>query len=201
MANGRVLIGFSYPMVALYSAANQVATYTGLIPLARGVSNTLSPETSDENVFRADNMNAESVGGILTGGTVSPTVDGLKEAAKRLIFGLPEASTIQVGGEDVQELQYGEAAKPPYVGYGFVEMYQEEGVISYVGRVFTKVKFHYSDETANTLAEDIEWQTRELTADLFRDDTAAHNWQRESFPLDTEEAAVAYVQTVLGGAA
>ena len=198
MANGRILIGFSYPMVATYTNNQGVVSYTDLIPLARGVSNSLSPETSDENVFRADNMNAESAGGILTGGTVTPTVDGLKEEAKRRIFGLPAASTIQVDGEDVQELQYGEAAKPPYVGYGFVEMYQEDGEISYVGRVFTKIKFRYSDETANTLAEDIEWQTRELTADLFRDDTAAHNWQRESYPLQTEAEAQAYVRTVLG---
>lgn len=199
MANGRILIGFSFPMVALYTNNQGVAGYSGLMPLARGVSNTLSPEVSDENIFRADNMNAESAGGILTGGTVTPTVDGLKEEAKRMIFGLPAASTIQVDGEDVQELQYGEAAKPPYVGYGFVEKYQEDGEISYVGRVFTKIKFHYSDETANTQGTDIEWQTRELAADLFRDDTAAHNWQRESYPLDTEEEAVAYVQTVLGG--
>lgn len=55
MANGKVATGFSFPYVAKYEATGNVVTYTDAMPLARGVDVTLSPESSDENIFYADN--------------------------------------------------------------------------------------------------------------------------------------------------
>ena len=42
MANGRVATGFSKPIVAKYEAEGTTVTYTGAMPLARGVDVTLT---------------------------------------------------------------------------------------------------------------------------------------------------------------
>ena len=50
-AAGKVCTGFSLPYVALYNNG----TYTSGQKLARGVDVTVSPESSDDNKFYADN--------------------------------------------------------------------------------------------------------------------------------------------------
>lgn len=77
LAAGRVTIGFSNPYVALHSVAGKACVYSKARKLARGVDVKLSPTTDDGNDFYADNTVAESGSGILTGGTLSLTVDGL----------------------------------------------------------------------------------------------------------------------------
>lgn len=116
MANGKVTTGFSYPYVALYSAAGTVITYSSGQALARGVNVTLSPESSSDNIFYADNRQAENAGGKITGYTLSLTVDGLKEAAERLITGLPAAVSgwTAVGGD---------SQAVPYCGVGWITRY------------------------------------------------------------------------------
>ena len=100
MANGRICTGYSKPYVAKYSASGSTVTYTEPTALARGVSVSISPETSDNNVFYADNVAAETEAGTFTGGTATITVDGLKDEAATLVHGLPEASTITVGSNN-----------------------------------------------------------------------------------------------------
>lgn len=192
MANGRVITGFSKPFVALYSAAGTTVTYSGGIPLARGVEVQIAPESTDDNRFYADNIVAENEAGKFNGGTATITVDGLKDAANKLIFGLPTAD--QQGWTN-----HGNDQAIPYVGFGCVVRYQEEGVVSYVPLVLTKIQFNEATMQAATQEDTIDWQTQELTAQIFRDDTENQVWKKLGAGVATEAAAETAMKTALGG--
>ena len=197
MANGRVITGYSMPKVAVYSFASNAVAYTGLTPLARGVSVSMDVETSDSSDFYADNVMAESAGGRFTGGTVTLTVDGLKDAARKLIQGLPTETTLTVGSDSVKVLEYDDRQSAPYVGIGFVVRYMENGVTSYVPVVLTKCIFDVDTLEAETQGENIDFQTAELTATIARDDTANHTWRRIGEAQTTEALAEAVIAAML----
>lgn len=185
MAAGKVCTGFSLPYVAKYAATGGAVTYSEGMKIARGVSVSVAPEASDNNNFYADNVLAESVSGVFTGGTVTLTVDGLLPAAEAAIYGLPEAATVGT----VSVYKYGDAAQPPYVGIGFLARYMSDGVTTYKVIVLTKAKFSLPTEEAATQEDAIAWQTQALTASLMRDDTADHNWKLIGATEYTTEAA------------
>ena len=189
MANGKVLTGFSKPYVALYSAGNGTPAYTSGMPLARGVSASVSAENSDGTDFYADNVVAESVGGVFTGATLTLTVDGLKENARKLIMGLPTASTITVGGNSVDVYDYDDRQAIPYVGIGFIARYMENGVTTYQPVFFTKCAFDVDGLEASTQEDTIDFQTQELTATIMRDDSTNHIWRRIAEDQSTETDA------------
>lgn len=197
MANGRVITGYSMPKVAVYSYATNTVTYTGLTALARGVSVSMDVETSDSTDFYADNVLAESAGGRFTGGTITLTVDGLKDAARKLIQGLPTETTLTVGSDSVKVLEYDDRQAAPYVGVGFVVRYMENGVTSYVPVVLTKCIFDVDTIEAETQGENIDFQTAELTATIARDDTTNHTWRRIGEAQTTEEKAEAVIAAML----
>lgn len=197
MANGRVITGYSMPKVAVYSYASNTVTYTGLTPLARGVSVSMDVETSDSSDFYADNVLAESAGGRFTGGTVTLTVDGLKDDARKLIQGLPTETTLTVGSDSVKVLEYDDRQAAPYVGVGFVVRYMENGVTSYEPVVLTKCVFNVDALSAETQGENIDFQTSELTATIARDDTANHMWLRRGEAQTTEAKAEAVIAAML----
>ena len=51
MAVGRVCTGFSLPYIAKYAATGGTITYSDVQKLARGVSVSIEPESSDSNNF------------------------------------------------------------------------------------------------------------------------------------------------------
>lgn len=191
MANGRVATGFSKPYVAKYASAAGVVTYSDPMILARGVDVTLSPESSDDNTFYADNQAAENAGGVFTGGSVALTVDGLLAAAKQFIFGYPT-----VGQDGWTEV--GDSAEVPYVAVGYITRYMSDGVTTYVPTILCKTKFSLPEESAATQKEEIDWQTTSLTATLMRDDSSNHNWKLEGSDFSTEAAAEDALKEKLG---
>ena len=86
MAAGKVITGFSKPYVAVYSASGGTVTYSKGMELARGVGVSTDYEVGDSNPFYANNVEAENVPGVFTGGTATLTVDGLFAEAEELIF-------------------------------------------------------------------------------------------------------------------
>lgn len=190
MANGRVITGFSYPYVAVYGASGGTVTYTDVAVLARGVSVDLSVDASTDNNFYADNQIAESLAGVFAGGTVTLTVDGLKDAARKLIFGLPAAD-----GDGWTA--FGDDQALPYCGVGFVVRYMEDGATSYMPVVIPKVMFQNPGISAATQEAEVDWQTQELTATIFRDDTAKHNWLQLGTAVSTESTAASSIMTYL----
>lgn len=201
MANGKVITGYSMPFVALYAAANGVVTYSGGIPLARGVDVSLSVEGGSDNDFYADNVKAESDTQTFSSGTLSLTVDGLKAAARKLISGVKTTRKEGTGDTAVSFDVYDDKQEMPYVGVGFVVRYMEDGVTTYAPIIIKKVKFSPEGLDAATQEENIDWQTTKLEASIMRDDTANHEWKLIGEDQTTEEAAVAAYKLVLTPAA
>lgn len=193
-AAGKVCTGFSLPYVATYSASGGSVTYADGQKLARGVNVTISPEAADDNVFYADNVAAETIGGTFSGGTVSLTVDGLLVAAEKLIMGLPAATSQAVGSGTVSVYEYGDAQEIPYVGIAFIARYMSDGVTTYVPFLLTKARFNTFETAAATQEDAIDWQTQSLEAVLMRDDTANHNWKKLAEDQTTEAAAEAVIK-------
>lgn len=197
MASGRVITGYSKPKVALYSATGNTVTYSEVQDLARGVDVSIEPETADSNDFYADNVLAETASGQFSGGTLTMNVDGLKDAARKLIMGLPTATEVTVGSETVDVYDYDNRQVIPYVGVGFVVRYMEDGVTSYMPVVLPKVQFAVEGLEAATQEEEIDWQTQELTASIMRDDTTEQKWRRVAAAQTTEAKAVAVIEALL----
>lgn len=189
MAAGKVTIGFSKPYVALYDAT--AGTYSDGQVLARGVGVSAEIESSDENIFYADNQAAESDAGRFTGGTVTLTVDGLQTAAEKLIMGLPTA------GADGW-MAYDDDQAIPYVGIGFIVCYMSDDVESYTPFVFSKCKFNQIAIDASTMEDEIDWQTQELEATIMRGNDAKHTWKWVGASVATEAAAETALQAKLG---
>lgn len=197
MANGKVVTGFSKPYVALYDANNGAPRYTSGMPLARGVSVTIESESGDGVNFYADNVTAESTGGVFTGATATLTVDGLKETARKLIMGLPNPEQITVGTAAVDVYSYDNRQQIPYVGIGFIVRYMESGVTTYAPMFFPKAAFNVSGIEATTQGEEIEFQTTELEATLMRDDSQYQPWYKIAVDQTTESAAEDVVKAFL----
>ena len=198
MANGKVITGYSKPYVALYAANEGSPTYTGGMPLARGVNVSVEATSGEGTNFYADNVVAESSGGVFTGATVTLTVDGLKDAARKLIMGLPTADTVTINNEQIQVYSYDDRQEIPYVGIGFIIRYMENGTTTYSPVMFTKAAFNVDGLEAATQEEEIEFQTSELEATLMRDDSTHHAWRKIAADQATEAAAENIIKGMLG---
>ena len=201
MANGRVCTGFSMPWVAKYSESGGAVSYSGGIPLARGVDVSLSIEGSGDNNFYADNVLAESDNQAFSSGTLTLTVDGLKDAAMKFITGVTTTQAVAVSGNTVTFDVYDDQASVPYVGVGFIARYMEAGTTTYVPIIIRKCKFNDPELNAATQEESIDWQTQSLEATVLRDDTSNHAWRMIGAAQSTEAAAYNAIKAVLTASA
>lgn len=197
MNNGGVRIGFSEPYVAIYSHNGNDISYANGQKMARGVSANLTSSSNGSNKFYADNVEAESAAGKFTGGTLALTVDGLALEADKLMRGLPVATSLTVGSDTVQVYADNDDADTPYVGVGYIEKWQFEGVQSYRPVVIYKCKLATPDEEAQTETETTNWQTQNLTFDVVRSDKAKRDWRLRGEHQETEAAALAVIKQVL----
>lgn len=188
MAAGKVCTGFSKPYVALYSVSSGSLSYSQGQLLARGVSVSASADQGDDNNFYVDNVIGETEAGVFTSGEVTLTVDGLKTAAEKLIMGLPTAASD--GFTD-----YDDDQQIPDVGIGFIMRYMSGGTTSYTPVIFPRASFHFVNIDAATQEENIDWQTRELTATIKKAETGKNLWKRIGGDESTESAAEAKIKT------
>ena len=190
-AAGRVATGFSLPYVATYANNGGTVTYSNGQKLARGVNVNITPESSSDNIFYADNQAAESAAGTFTGGQIELEVDGLLMAAERLVYGAPAAGTDGW-------TEFGDSAQVPNVGLVYIVRWMSDSVVTYQAIVHPKVKFDLPEQEFATQEDEIDWQTSSITATLMRDDTSNHNWKLESAEFATEALAEAALKTKLG---
>lgn len=191
MKAGKVTVGFSKPYVAHYVANGGDISFVDAMLLARGVGVSIQPNTGSDNVFRADNQDAESEAGIFTGGTLTLTVDGLFVAAERFIMGLP--ATAEDGWTE-----YNDDQEAPYCATGFIVKSMSGGTELYTPTIIIKNKFNQIPISANTQGTTIDWQTTELTAAITRADNAKHSWKYVGANYTTEEEAERALQDKLG---
>lgn len=190
-AAGKVCIGFSKPYVAVYTNSGTTITYSDGRVLARGVDVSIEPETSDDNKFYADNVEAETDAGTFSGGTLSLTVDGLHQDAESLIMGLPAAD--QSGW-----ISYGDSQTVPFVGVGYIAKYMSGGEITYVPTIIPKVVFNQISSSHATSEDSLNFQTQALTAQIKRADDADRSWKYFGEPQTTEALAEAAIKTKFG---
>lgn len=193
MANGKVITGYSNPIVAKYTFSNNAIVYSDKMPLARGVEVSMDVEVGDATNFYADNTIAEAVAGQFNGATATLTVDGLKDAARNLIAGITSTGTITVGADTVNTVIYDDLQVIPYVGIGFVVRYMENGVTTYAPVILPKAQFSPEGLEAATQGEEVEFQTTELTATVMRADDTNHSWKVIAEDQATEADAVAVI--------
>lgn len=200
-ARGAVVTGFSYPIVALYAANAGTVTYSSGRDLARGVNINPSIElANNDNTLYADNQAAEEGQRKFRTGTVAITVDGLLTDSERMIMGInaTEKETVTVGQGSVDFDTYGKAQKIPYVGFGCVVRFQSNGTEFYRAFIYRKLIFSQFDVPAATEAQEIDWQTQQLSAKIMRDDTTKKSWKWFSAALETELEAYNAARAVLG---
>lgn len=190
-AAGKVKTGFSLPYVAKYTYTGGTVTYSNGQRLARGVSASYDIETSDDNNFYADNIEAESDNGVFQSGTLNLTVDGLLAAAERLIMGLPAASTAD------GLTAYGDSQVIPEMGVGFIYRYKSNGTDYFTPIIFPRVKFAQISDSGETQEENIDWQTQELSAEIKRAEDSNRTWKYVGTDHTTEAAAETVIKTFL----
>ncbi|MBR2549418.1 MAG: hypothetical protein IKE92_05260 [Clostridiales bacterium] len=198
MANGKVITGYSMPIVAKYTFSNNTISYTDAMPLARGVEVSMEVETGDATNFYADNTIAEAVAGQFNGATATLTVDGLKDDARDLIAGITTKGSIVVGDKTVTTAVYDDLQVIPYVGIGFVVRYMENGVTTYAPVILPKAQFSPEGLDAATQGESVKFQTTELQATVMRADDANHSWKVVAADQSTEAAAVNTINAYFG---
>ena len=192
MAAGRVAIGFSKPYVADYVNTDGVISFSNARILARGVGVQVNPDTSDDNIFYADNQSAESDTGTFTGGSITLTVDGLFTAAARFLYGLPAA------GADGW-VAYNDNVGSGYKAVAYIAKYMSDGIISYLPTVIVKCAFNQPGEELKTQEDEIDWQTTELEGRILRGDDPDHTWKYvPEIGYATEAEAEAALQAKLG---
>lgn len=204
LARGRVVTGYSYPQVALYSAAEGVVTYTGVRDLARGVSITPSITVANgNNILYLDNQAAERGKPKFRTGTLAQVVDGLLVASERLIMGIPQTAVevVTVGQTNYDMNVYDRSQDIPYVGEGVVVQAQSNNIVIYYAFVYRKLQFDQFDVPAVTEGQEIDWQTQALNAQILTDDTARRAWKWFSNPVETELEAYNICRVALGGTA
>lgn len=185
-------VGLCKPYYAQYTAENGTVSYAGGAKLAKAVSVSITPDSTDPVEFYADNGICESAN-IFTSGTLTLSVDSLSYSAAAAIFGLTvESSTTPEGSL----LKYPGSMNAPYLGFGVVLKNIVSGASQWVAIVLPKIKFKIPTISQDTQAKTITFTAPELEATIMRDDTAAENWKIDGY-FSTEDAAEAYVKSYL----
>lgn len=196
-------IGLSKPYFAKYTYDEETMTVSyadgGL--LGKAVELSMDLEGGDANILYADNGPAESAN-TFGGGTLTITTDDLLPEPMAAVLGLTmrEVTVEGMTTTGAKELVFDETQQVPYVGFGAIAKKQQSGRTKYMAIVWPKVQFSNPGLSATTQGETIEWQTPQISANILRDDTTNHAWNRQAL-LDTEADAIAYIKNLLNIAA
>jgi len=183
-------IGLSQPYAALYSVTAGAISYSGLAKLGKATTVNVTIDGKDPQILYADNGPAESLT-LFGGGTVTLGIDELDLATAAKVLGL--AAPASNGG-----ITFVADAVAPYMGLGFVTKKIVGGAIKYRVVILYKVQFKTPDFSVDTQGETVSFQTPELEASILRDDATPAKWSMWQ-DYDTEAAALAALQTALGG--
>lgn len=198
-AAGRVAVGLSYPVVALYNAPGGLANYTDGRVLARLDSYSTNISTAgDGNKLHLDNVVAENAGDIFTSGTLTLTTDHPLPEVEDFIYGQPAEKTIEIDGEQIPYSGMSTEHSSPTLGVGVIVKYRCAGVYSYAPTIFAKCTFRQGGDSGKTQGEQLDYQLRNFDIDLARDDTEEKMWRyniRKYF--DNEPAARALLRKIM----
>lgn len=198
--------GLSIPVCGKYTHnGNGKVTYSEPFIADSLVEYSFEANASEDNDLMADNRVKESAAGKFTDGSLTVKTADLMPDLSMKILNVKEVKRT-VGEKEVTEVVYDDDMNSPYLGYGVIEEHENDGITTYLPIWFPKIKFNIPANAATTRGKEIEWQTKEITARVFRsdqvDENYKHPWQiSPKTPFTTEDEAKAYLMAVLGAVA
>lgn len=189
--------GLSIPIVANYAATGSNVTYSNGMVAGAAVEYTASWTTSENNPLYADNKIKENDAGTFQSGELTLGTSDLTQDISKLILGLKEATFSYGESKEAKELVYDDDMKNPYLGFGVIELHQNDDVDEYRAVFLPKVQFALPENTATTKGETVEWQTPSITGTIYRSDQEdsnyKHPWMIDAW-FETESDAIAYLK-------
>ena len=145
-------VGMQYAVAAKVSAytPGTSITYSTGSNFSEAVSANVSWNRADGHFF-ADDAEIDSDNSVL-GYTISFEPAGLKDADRALLLG----EVLATSDYEITD------APAPDIGFGYVRVMRDKGVISYDAWWFRKLKFGVTSEEARTKENSIEWRTPTL---------------------------------------
>ena len=196
--------GLSIPVCGKYTNnGNGSVSYSEPFIADSLVEYSFEANASEDNDLMADNRVKETASGKFTDGSLTvKTADLMPELSKKILNAKEVSRT--VGESTIKEIVYDDDLSSPYLGYGVIEEHENDGITTYLPIWFPKIRFNIPVNAATTRGKEIDWQTKEITAKVYRsdqvDDSYKHPWQiSPATPFTTEDEAKAYLMAVLGG--
>jgi hypothetical protein len=187
--------GLTRFFLAKYSAENGVVTYSDGGEFFDAISFQETPAEGDDAKLYVNNNTKETSGGRMTSAELVIGTDHLSLEASALILGITLAAKT-FDGETFQSLEFGNNVNPPALGFGAIQTGQLNDVAIYKPVVYTKVKFKIPSGSYTTQGESVEWQTPELNATAYTDDTVAEVLKSETL-TETLDKAVMFIKGYL----
>lgn len=171
--------------------------YTGGIKmLGKAISASFEPNNPEENPLYANNGVAENDTSSAAGGTLTLTLDRLKQDAAADLYGIEtEEVTVNVGTTEVtgHALKYRGNEQSFPVGVAFVRMHQEDGIRRHEVVLYRSVTFSMPSTDAQTMGESIEWQTPEIEGTVQGLEGEGKDPWFQSVVFPSQEAALEYI--------
>ncbi len=126
-------------------------------------------------------------------GEMSVNQDEFTNAMKKDLLG-NTTKNVTIGTETIEEVVSKDTDTPPFVGYGYIQSKMIDKVRKYRAVFFTKVQFGEPDESAETKAQNISWQTPSFTGSIMR--RIDGEWKDEA-TVSTLATAIAWLKAKL----
>ena len=158
-------IGMKYPTYAAeatYTAGTGITYSTGKI-FAHAIEANVTPNRRDNPLYGDDEKIENDKG--LTDYTIALTVDKIAPAERAALLG--ETAAYNSATPPAVTHYMVTDSNPPYVGFGYMTVMQENNTPVYEAYWFHRVQFALDSETAATKQKDISWGTYNLTGTGF----------------------------------
>lgn len=186
---------------ATYVNTNGTITYTGAQSVGDAMNVTLELRFAEGRLY-AESTLAEYMRKAV-GGTISIGVKYIPDAAQQMMFGSAAKSrsiSYESGGQtvtaSVSGLAIGGKTTGKYVGVAFYAPDMIDGVEKYTCVKIARALFGPPSMTLQTAGDSIVFNTPTTSGEFLADDSAEQNLI-EVATVDSEEAAIAWVQAVL----
>ena len=170
-----------------------LSAYGGVKTMGKAISASFEPADANDNPLYANNGIAERDAAGGAGGTLNLTLDQLDQAAMGDLFGLTAATSVISGVTGTgYDLTGNELSAP--VGVAFVRWNQVSNDRNhYQAVIFSYVMFSPSSESYQTMGENVEWQTPELTGTVSGGTvTGAYPWKKV-YDFPDQATAIAFI--------
>lgn len=191
-------IGLRYPVVATVSGHTDGAdpTYNAGKVIGHAIQANLTINRNDNPLY-ADDRIVEDDNGI-TGMSLELGLDDIPEDVQVYMLGVVKETT--GSGTSAVDTYFDNDQGAPVVGVGYIRVRRKAGVTSYQAVWIYKATFGYTDETAQTKGESIEWQTPTITGrvqGVSRTGTGRLDFRAKQ-EFATEAEAIAWLKTKAG---